>query len=311
MTISNCGKDEHGKYSGGQAGDQTGAEYWLINWYAGGWTDAWVHPDPKVREEIADCATMAAKNDRIGYDQSERLTFYNKLKAAGWYPEKITQNCEADCSSSSAACVIASGHRCGNAKLQSVNPSCTTWTIGAALAAAGFVKLTASKYLTSDAYLPKGTVLNRSSGHVVIVTTDGSNAAETLRNIGALAEANTAPAYSGKLAVDGYWGVMTTSALQRALGTPVDGIVSDQYVGYKAKNPGLDASSWEWHQRTSAGSTVVRALQRKVGAAVDGVAGNETFSKLQAYLGTTVDGVISSPSVCVKELQRRLNAGSF
>lgn len=116
---------------------------------------------------------------------------------------------------------------------------------------------------------------------------------------------------SGKLDVDGYWGKLTTTALQKALGTPADGIVSDQHVAYKAKNPGLESSSWEWRSNPTEGSLMVRALQRKVGAGVDGIAGDETFSKLQSCLGTPVDGCISSASVCVKELQRRLNAGSF
>lgn len=119
------------------------------------------------------------------------------------------------------------------------------------------------------------------------------------------------PASNGKLDVDGYWGKLTTTALQKALGTPADGIVSDQDIYYKAKNPGLESSSWEWVKNAKQGSQMVRALQKKVGAGVDGIAGNETFSKLQAYLGTSVDGCISSPSMCVKELQRRLNAGTF
>lgn len=119
------------------------------------------------------------------------------------------------------------------------------------------------------------------------------------------------PTASGKLDVDGYWGKLTTTALQKALGTPADGIVSDQHVAYKAKNPGLESSSWEWRSNPTEGSLMVRALQKKVGAGVDGIAGDETFSKLQAYLGTYVDGCISSPSACVKELQRRLNAGTF
>ena len=42
---------------------------------------------------------------------------------------------------------------------------------------------------------------------------------------------------------------------------------------------------------------------------VDGYMGTETISALQKYLGTYVDGVISSPSEMVKELQRRLNNG--
>lgn len=125
------------------------------------------------------------------------------------------------------------------------------------------------------------------------------------------APAASKPAASGKLDVDGYWGKLTTTALQKALGTPADGIVSNQDIYYKAKNPGLESSSWEWVKNAKQGSQMVRALQRKIGAGVDGIAGNETFSKLQAYLGTPVDGCISSPSTCVKELQRRLNAGTF
>lgn len=123
--------------------------------------------------------------------------------------------------------------------------------------------------------------------------------------------ATPAASSGGKLDVDGIWGKLTTSALQKALGTPVDGIVSDQDSYYRAKNPGLDSGSWEWHKNAKRGSQMVRALQKKIGAGVDGIAGDETFSKLQAYLGTPVDGCISSPSTCVKELQRRLNAGTF
>ena len=35
--ISNCGHDEHGKYSGGQAGDQTGTEWEIKEWYSRPW----------------------------------------------------------------------------------------------------------------------------------------------------------------------------------------------------------------------------------------------------------------------------------
>lgn len=311
MTIANCGQDERGLYSFGQAGDQTGREYYLRPWYNGNWSDAWYHPDANIRNAIADCAIAAANNNKIGYDQNERLTFYYQLQAVGWYPERITKACEADCSSSTAACVAAAGYRCNNNKLKAINPACTTWTIGAALAAAGFVKLTASKYLTSDLYLPKGTILNRSSGHVVVVTTDGARSNTTLYEGNKLTQSNSAPSYSGVLAIDGYWGVLTTSALQRALHTPVDGIVSNQLAYYRAKNPGLDSNSWDWCDKIITGSEVIRALQKKIGASVDGIAGNETFSKLQSYLGTPVDGCISSPSQCVQELQRRLNKGTL
>ena len=47
--ISNCGKDERNQYSGGQAGDQTGAEYVVINWYSRPWNCVLRHPNAAVR----------------------------------------------------------------------------------------------------------------------------------------------------------------------------------------------------------------------------------------------------------------------
>lgn len=94
------------------------------------------------------------------------------------------------------------------------------------------------------------------------------------------------PSTSGGIAVDGYWGKATTTKLQQALKTHVDGIISKP-------------------------SNVVKALQKLVGARQDGHLGKETYSKLQSYLGTPVDGLLSKPSMVVKEMQRRLNAGTF
>lgn len=51
--ISNSGSDERGSYSGGAAGDQTGREWSIVNWYSRPWTCVLRHPDPKVRELIA------------------------------------------------------------------------------------------------------------------------------------------------------------------------------------------------------------------------------------------------------------------
>lgn len=46
--ISNSGHDEHGRYSGGAAGDQTGGEWARINWYSRPWNIVLRHPDPAV-----------------------------------------------------------------------------------------------------------------------------------------------------------------------------------------------------------------------------------------------------------------------
>ena len=113
---------------------------------------------------------------------------------------------------------------------------------------------------------------------------------------------------SGGLEIDGYWGSATVRACQEALGTTIDGIVSGQ--DYRDMNAigGRPTAAW---QIGSGGSQMVSALQSKVGANPDGYFGPNTCRALQSYLGTEVDGVLSKPSACVMELQRRLNAGNF
>lgn len=114
---------------------------------------------------------------------------------------------------------------------------------------------------------------------------------------------------AAKVAVDGKWGTGTTKALQKLLGTPVDGEVSFQPVAFKAQNPGL-LSGWEWTKRPRS-SNVIEALQKKLGVTADGRIGPNTIKALQRKLGTGVDGKVSSPSAMVKQLQRNLNAGKI
>lgn len=114
------------------------------------------------------------------------------------------------------------------------------------------------------------------------------------------------PTAKASLAVDGKWGKSTTKALQKALGTPVDGIISKQ-----PRNSVSQSLYGNTVQFGSGGSNVIVALQRKIKVAADGKLGPATVKALQRSLGTPVDGVLSRPSVVVKELQRRLNAGTF
>lgn len=106
--------------------------------------------------------------------------------------------------------------------------------------------------------------------------------------------------------VDGYWGTDTTKALQKYLGTTVDGIISGQY-----NNTTTRAISSTKRTPTKNGSSVIKALQRKLKVTADGYIGAQTIRALQKYLGTPIDGVVSKPSVMVRELQRRLNNGTF
>lgn len=174
--ISNCGHDENNKYSGGTAGDQTGTEWAVINWYNRPWKCILRHPDAKVRSMIAQMAKAAANNNMVGYDQSQRYTFWEHLKASNYDPAKITVKCEADCSSGVAAIVKGAGYRLGIPKLKDVSIYCYTGNLRAALKTAGFEVLTDSKYLTSDAYLLEGDILLNDSCHTATNLTMGSKA---------------------------------------------------------------------------------------------------------------------------------------
>lgn len=305
MSISNCGHDERNRYSGGQAGDQSKTEWYIRSWWNDSWNVVLRHPDAKTRNLIADMAIKAAQNNLVGYDQNERLTFWNHLKASNYDPAQITVKCEADCSSGVAAIVKGAGYRLGNTAMQNVNASITTWNEKNALKAAGFQVLTDSKYLTSDAYLLAGDILLNESRHTAINVTNGSKA-----GCSSATQSPSSSVSSGKLSVDGYWGVATTKALQKILGTTVDGIVSGQDANNMASvnRGGLERASWKTGR---GGSQMVRALQRKIGVSADGYFGKNTCKALQRYLGTTQDGIVSAPSSMVKALQRKLNAGSF
>ena len=85
------------------------------------------------------------------------------------------------------------------------------------------------------------------------------------------------------LAVDGKAGKTTWRALQKALGTKVDGEVSNQ--SYKPEELGNGITQgWDYDGRGAKGSTMVRALQKLVGVKADGVWYEGTTKALQTYL---------------------------
>ena len=171
--ISNCGSDENKKYSGGKAGDQTGKEWYIRSWYNHNWKCV-IRFSADVREQLALNAEKAAKNNLIGYDQNERLTYYNHLKASDWDASKITVACEADCSAGVSANIIAAGYKLGNDKLKNFNKSNTTSTLRSACKTVGAEILTDSKYLTSDAYLLRGDLILKDGSHVCTNISNGS-----------------------------------------------------------------------------------------------------------------------------------------
>lgn len=173
--ISNSGHDENGKYTGGTAGDQTGGEWQIRTWYDRPWTHVLRYPVRSVADLIAELAEEAANNDKIGYDQNQRTTFWKQLQASGYRPKNITVACEADCSAGVAAIIKAAGYLLDIDELKRVSIDMYTGSEIVELTDAGFQVLTDSVFLTSDKWLMRGDVLLCKGHHTCINLTDGVN----------------------------------------------------------------------------------------------------------------------------------------
>ena len=169
VRIGHASIDENGKITGGAAGDQTGKEVCIRNWYNGGWEFLARAKEPAVAARIAAAAEAACNNPNIGYDQLSRNTLMTQAKAANFDLSKIVTPCECDCSALVSVCVRTAVGRdfyTGNAP--------TTRTLKKALTTlGGFEILTDQKYLATSNYLQKGDILCKAGSHAVVVLDDG------------------------------------------------------------------------------------------------------------------------------------------
>lgn len=250
VKISNSGSDEHGNYKGGAAGDNTGKEWYIRDWYNRPWNCVLRHPDLEVRACLADLATKAANNNRIGYDQYQRDTYWKELQKVNYDPSKITVACEADCSAGVIANVKAAGYILNRPELKNI--TCTyTGNMRSGLKAAGFACLTESKYLNGSSYLVAGDILLNDAHHTATAVTNGVNAdgstpaAATMPLLkkGSQGEAvkklqQTLNGKGYKLTEDGDFGNKTEAAVkafQKANGLEVDGEVGPMTWGVLLK----------------------------------------------------------------------------
>lgn len=177
--ISNSGSDENGRYKGGKAGDQTGKEWRIRDWYNRPWDCVLRHPLAEVRACIATLAVKAAENDKIGYDQSQRDTYGQALAKADYDPSAITTAVESDCSKGVIDNTRAAGHILGIQELQNLSAT-YTGNMRAGYKAAGFYVLTESKYLSSSDYLLAGDILLNDQHHTCTVITNGAKSGDTV-----------------------------------------------------------------------------------------------------------------------------------
>lgn len=174
-TIGHASIDEHGKAKGGSAGDQTGKEVKISNWYAH--SKGWVVlrcKDVEKREKIAQAMEKACKNSNIGYDQNQRDTLFNNVKNKGFDPSKTTKKVETDCSALVRVCIAYAYGRDIAGNIRTVSEPAALVNTGQ------FTKYTSAKYCKSSDYLKRGDILcTKTSGHTVVVLKDGAKTKKT------------------------------------------------------------------------------------------------------------------------------------
>lgn len=167
--IANSGGNEWGGLYGGAPGDQTGREWCVREWYSCPWLVVLRHPEQRLAREFAYLARRAAGNDRVGYNQLNRMSFWAALEATGTYdPADISTPCDDDCSAGVTACVKAAGIRLGYGAVAAIDPSTCTGNMRESFEAVGFEALTASGYTASPDRLHPGDVLLRDGYHVAM-----------------------------------------------------------------------------------------------------------------------------------------------
>ena len=179
--ISNSGHDERGRYSGGKAGDQ-GGEWVIRSWYSRPWNLVIRFEDSKIAAMLATLSIYAARNNKVGYDQGQRTTYWTQLAKVGYDPRKITVACEADCSAGVLANVKAAlyltGHKAWGDKISIYG---YTGNMRGIICGCGAKVKTFTDYshTHSTQYLLPGDILLNTSAHTAVNLGVGSKMKNT------------------------------------------------------------------------------------------------------------------------------------
>lgn len=149
----------------GTAGDQTGKEVSITDWYDGNWTTVYRPIFSSDAAKIAVAARQAALNDYIGYSQKDRTSLYKFAEMAEFDLYKISEKCNCDCSSLVAVCVNAAGIR--------VSKDMYTGNMDSVLMGTGkFISILSNSVTGNPEMLRPGDIILR-SGHTAIVVSAG------------------------------------------------------------------------------------------------------------------------------------------
>lgn len=173
VKIGHASIDERGKISGGKAGDQTGREVCIRDWYSKPWNVMLICNDKTLAKKAADYMEAICNDSDFGYDQGQRTTGYYAIVKENGKVSKASPS-EFDCSSLVASCYKLAG--------LNINVNCTTRNLRQALLATGkFTAYTDSNHLSSDKYATIGAVYLKEGSHVVMALENGSAGKEVSR----------------------------------------------------------------------------------------------------------------------------------
>lgn len=162
VRLAQASKGETG-YTGQQAGNQTGSELNIRQWYSRPW-DTILRPyDRMLGQQIAYVASVLVSCKNIGYDQSDRTTLYDECARIGWNLARLSEirPCECDCSSLIAVIL----RFCGISITKYVNTSSMTVSVqNTGL----FDVLREPQYLNNGDYLLPGDIVLNTWHHVAV-----------------------------------------------------------------------------------------------------------------------------------------------
>ncbi len=184
---------ETGYARNNKAGDQTGREVKIGDWYDFGQTEVFRWKDRNKAILYASIIKYWCKDADVGYDQNNRTTLGSWCKKHKW-AYKVNTPVETDCSR-----MVADGINCTLGKeLFALDSTFYTGNLGERLMKTGlFEKLTGAKYCDKDDYLMTGDIINNPAKHVITALANGSKAkSATKKSIAVIAQE----------VVDGKWG---------------------------------------------------------------------------------------------------------
>lgn len=158
-----------------QAGDQTGNEVSITNFYSAPWDFCLRYFNWDLAREFVIIAKKLAGCVKVGYDQSQRNDLYKELKKYNFDVDKFILSgakCETDCSAFVYACLCVL-----LPNLRSDKNAPRTNTMKDYYKGKGFTVLTGSDYLNGHKN-QTGDILVRSGHHTAIFSSDNDSNSE-------------------------------------------------------------------------------------------------------------------------------------